>query len=164
MSPNVVPISLGRQTGRRAKPDRGHRRPLDPIEAAHESRMTTRAGTRSSLPHIAASNAKRYSMHLRWGGPVHQRADGATPQARPGLLQTGDSAGSMLRQSKDFQHLAIVATDGAMGGLRAFCFDDEAWATRALAMGWMSTKKAGSSDIGWQAGSVLPHRRTESSS
>lgn len=70
----------------------------------------------------------------------------------------------MLRQSKDFQHLAIVATDGVMGGLRAFCFDDEAWATRALAMGWMSTKKAGSSDIGWQAGSVLPHRRTESSS
>lgn len=36
----------------------------------------------------------------------------------------------MLRQTRDLQDLAIVATDGAIADVKTFCFDEEAWAIR----------------------------------
>lgn len=50
----------------------------------------------------------------------------------------------MLRQSKDLQDLAVVATDGAIGDVKDFFFDDEAWAIRYLVIdagSWISSRK-----------------------
>jgi hypothetical protein len=50
----------------------------------------------------------------------------------------------MLRQSKDLQDLTIVATDGAIGDVKDFFFDDEAWAIRYLVVdagSWFSSRK-----------------------
>lgn len=50
----------------------------------------------------------------------------------------------MIRQSKDLQDLAIVAIDGAIGDVKDFYFDDEAWAIRYLVVdagSWLSSRK-----------------------
>lgn len=50
----------------------------------------------------------------------------------------------MLRQSKDLQDLAIVATDGAIGDVKDLFFDDEAWVVRYLIVdvgSWLSSRK-----------------------
>jgi sporulation protein YlmC with PRC-barrel domain len=50
----------------------------------------------------------------------------------------------MLRQTKDLQDLAIVATDGAIGDVKDFFFDDETWAIRYLVVdagSWMSSRE-----------------------
>jgi len=50
----------------------------------------------------------------------------------------------MLHQTKDLQDLAIVATDGAIGDVEDFYFDDEAWAIRYLVVeagSWLSSRK-----------------------
>jgi len=50
----------------------------------------------------------------------------------------------MIRPSKDLQDLAIVATDGAIGDVKDFYFDDEAWTIRYLVVdagSWLSSRK-----------------------
>jgi len=50
----------------------------------------------------------------------------------------------MLRQTKDLQDLAIVATDGAIGNVKDLYFDDGAWAIRYLVVdvgSWLSSRK-----------------------
>lgn len=50
----------------------------------------------------------------------------------------------MLRQIKDLQNLAIVATDGAIGDVKDIYFDDEAWAIRYLVVdvgSWLSSRE-----------------------
>ena len=50
----------------------------------------------------------------------------------------------MIRSSKDLQDLAIVATDGAIGDVNDFYFDDESWALRYLLVdvgSWLSSRK-----------------------
>ncbi len=50
----------------------------------------------------------------------------------------------MLRQTKDLENLAIVATDGAIGDVTDLYFDDEAWVVRYLVVdtgSWLSSRK-----------------------
>ena len=50
----------------------------------------------------------------------------------------------MLRQTKDLQDLAILATDGEIGDVEDFFFDNESWAIRYLAVdagSWLSSRK-----------------------
>jgi hypothetical protein len=50
----------------------------------------------------------------------------------------------MLRQTKDLQDLALLATDGEIGDVKDFFFDDEAWTIRYLVVdagSWLSSRK-----------------------
>ena len=50
----------------------------------------------------------------------------------------------MLRNLKDLENYAIRATDGDIGHVKDFYFDDEAWAVRYLIVetgGWLSSRK-----------------------
>jgi hypothetical protein len=50
----------------------------------------------------------------------------------------------MIRQTKDLQDLAIGATDGTIGEVKDFYFDDEAWVIRYLVVdagSWLSSRK-----------------------
>jgi hypothetical protein len=55
-----------------------------------------------------------------------------------------ESEKAMLIQSKDLSDLAIVATDGSIGDVKDFYFDDEDWAIRYLVVdagSWLSSRK-----------------------
>lgn len=57
----------------------------------------------------------------------------------------------MLRQAKDLQDLAVVATDGAIGDVKDIYFDDEDWVIRYLVVdvgSWLSSRKVLISPIG----------------
>jgi hypothetical protein len=50
----------------------------------------------------------------------------------------------MLRSSKDLEHYAIQATDGLLGHIRDFYFDDQAWVVRFLVVetgGWLPNRE-----------------------
>lgn len=50
----------------------------------------------------------------------------------------------MIRLSKDLQALSIVATDGEIGAVKDFYFDDDSWAIRYLVVdagSWLSSRK-----------------------
>ena len=73
----------------------------------------------------------------------------------------------MLRQTKDLQDLAISATDGAIGDVKDFYFDDEAWAIRYIVVetgSWLSSRKVLISPIAAEkpdwAAKLLPVRLT----
>jgi hypothetical protein len=60
------------------------------------------------------------------------------------LFDALEGAGHMLRSIKDLQDYAIGATDGTIGHVKDFYFDDEAWVIRYLVVDtgtWLSSRK-----------------------
>ena len=50
----------------------------------------------------------------------------------------------MLRSSKDLEHDAIHATDGLIGHVRDFYFDEQGWVVRYVVVetvGWLSNRE-----------------------
>src|ERR1700728_5436391 len=50
----------------------------------------------------------------------------------------------MLRNSKDLEECAVVATDGSIGDVKDLYFDDEAWVIRYLVVStgkWLANRK-----------------------
>ena len=50
----------------------------------------------------------------------------------------------MLRSMKDLENFTISATDGEIGHLKDFYFDDDAWVVRYLVVdagSWLSSRK-----------------------
>ena len=68
----------------------------------------------------------------------------------------------MLRRIKDIENFAIIATDGPIGHVKDFYFDDDAWAIRYLVVdagSWLSSRKVLISPISlrhlnWQGGTL----------
>src|SRR5664279_5288392 len=55
-----------------------------------------------------------------------------------------EGAGIMLRSMNDLEDYAIRATDGTIGHVKDFYFDDAAWVIRYLVVdtgGWLSSRK-----------------------
>jgi hypothetical protein len=60
------------------------------------------------------------------------------------LFDTSGGEGAMLRNTKDLLGYALHATDGIIGGLKDFHFDDQSWVIRYLIVDtrtWLSSRK-----------------------
>lgn len=108
------------------------------------------ANVQSSRGEWACANEQTYSGSAQTVRPLCTYRSKARPQALTGRCEAPDPNGlslkgtPMLRSLKDLENYTIDATDGLIGHVKDFYFDDDAWVVRYFVVDagtWLSSRK-----------------------